>query len=291
MIYSNTHRNLAATIAFWFAFAPTLPLFAQNEVTGVPAQKKKGADTSESTPSVTLGQENGKGVSKQTHKKKKVGIDKKSLKSETKVVEDKISYPQLVIGPGDILYITVYGENGGSASSVLNGGGQLTTDYQVNSDGTIEYPFLGEVHVIGLTPVQTSEKIARLLRKPRKVSVLVKESNTYWVSILGNVGKPGKYQIKGAPTLLSALAEAGGPLPGSDLGGTLLIHDNMRAKINLSEVLQGEGVMKRQPYLYPGDTVMVQKSGWPDLGEMAIVASILASATVLAVELNNLHHP
>jgi protein involved in polysaccharide export with SLBB domain len=197
------------------------------------------------------------------------------------------TYPQLVIGPGDILFITVYGETGGGITA--GGGSQLTTDYQVDSNGVITYPFLGEVHLAGLTPAEASEKIAKLLLKPRKVSVLVKESNTFWVSILGNVGKPGKYQIKGAPTLLSALAEAGGPLPGSDLGGTILIHDNFKAKINLGDLLQGEGDMKLQPYLYPGDTVMVPKSGWPDLGELAIVASILTSGVVVAVEINSLH--
>jgi hypothetical protein len=40
--------------------------------------------------------------------------------------------------------------------------------------------------------------------------------------------------------------------------------------------------------LYPGDVLVVPKSGLPSMGEMAIVASILASVAVMAVELNDL---
>ncbi|GEM_PF-3180452 len=208
----------------------------------------------------------------------------------TTVVIGETQYPQLVIGSGDILYITVYGETGGSmesADNVLNGGSPLMTDYQVDSDGTITYPFLGAVQIAGLTPAKASEKIAQLLHKPRRVSVLVKESNTFWVSILGNVGKPGKYQIKGNPTLLSALAEAGGPLPDTDMGGAILIHNNIKARVNLAEYLQGTGSFSPEPFLYPGDALMVRKSDWPSIGDFAILASILASVAVVTVELRH----
>ncbi len=46
--------------------------------------------------------------------------------------------------------------------------------------------------------------------------------------------------------------------------------------------------MASEPYLYPGDVLTVSKSGLPSLGEIAIVASILASAAVITVELTNL---
>lgn len=219
--------------------------------------------------------------------------------SDSGVSQIAKDYPVLLIGPGDLLFITVYGENGSASSGAGGVGGaemsmgvdtQLPTDYQVDSNGVITFPFLGNVKLAGLTPAQASSKLARLLDKPRKVSVLVKESNTYWVSILGNVAKPGKYQIKGTPNLLSALAEAGGPLPDTDMGGAILVHDNVKSRIQMDKYLQGTGPIGVQPYLYPGDTLMVQRSGWPSIGEIAIVASILASAAVVTVELSNLHH-
>lgn len=206
--------------------------------------------------------------------------------------KDENNYPQLVIGPGDMLLIQVYGENATALASTatLGGNNQLPTNYQVDSDGVIVFPFLGRVKLGGLTPVEASEKIAGLLSKPRKVTVLIQVSNTYWVSVLGNVSKPGKYQIMGRPTILSALADAGGPLPGSDLGGTILLHDAVKKKIDLNQYFSGEGNIGAEPYLYPGDTLMIQKSPWPDLGALAIVASILASGAIITVELSQLRH-
>jgi len=185
-------------------------------------------------------------------------------------------YPPLLIGPGDLLEIVVYGEE------------ELPIEYQVDSDGVIAYPYLGNVKLGGMSPASASEKVARLLGKARKVTVLIKESNTYWVSILGYVGKPGKYQIRGKPTLLSALAEAGGPMPGAKLGAAVLIHGGKKVVINLNHYLNGTGAIGQEPLLYPGDVLVVPKSGLPSMGDMAIVASILASVAVMAVELNDL---
>ncbi len=216
-------------------------------------------------------------------------VPKSKMNPDKESGEDS-SYPKLIIGPGDLLVIEVYGENGSVSAQGLNANNQLPTTYQVDSDGVIVFPFLGRVNLKGLTAAQASEKIARLLSKPRKVTVLIQVSNTFWVSIMGNVAKPDRYQIVGQPTLLSALAEAGGPLPGTDMGGAILIHDNFKRKIDLNKYLQGEGPMQPDPYLYPGDLLMVQKSPWPDLGTLAVVASILASGAIAAVEISSLRH-
>lgn len=201
------------------------------------------------------------------------------------------AYPKLVIGPGDLLTIFVYGENGlvgaGGSAGALD---QLPTDYQVDSDGIIVFPFLGRVKLLGLTPVEASEKIAGLLSKPRKVSVLIKYSSAFWVSVLGDVAKPGKFQITGRPTLLSALADAGGPMPDADMGGAILLHNQVKTKVDLNKYLKDTDQKLEDPYLYPGDMLLVQKSGWPSTSDWAIIASILASGAIIAVEISNLHH-
>ncbi|HVZ80644.1 MAG TPA: polysaccharide biosynthesis/export family protein [bacterium] len=198
-------------------------------------------------------------------------------------------YPKLVIGPGDILGIQVYGESGVISSGGSIAGGvisQLPTEYQVDTDGQIVFPFIGRLLLTGLTPSEASEKIARLLSKPRKVTVLIKESSTYWVSVLGNVARPGRFQIAGRPTLLSALSLAGGPLPDADMGGAILIHAGTKSKLNLDHYLRDTGATMTDPYLYPGDVLEVPKSGWPTIGEWAIIASILASTAVIVTNLN-----
>ncbi len=86
----------------------------------------------------------------------------------------------------------------------------------------------------------------------RKVTVLIRQSNTFWVSVLGDVAKPGKYQILGKPTLLSVLAEAGGPMPDSDMGGAILIHDMVKRKVNLDKYLVDTNSQETDPCLVPG---------------------------------------
>ncbi|MGH7740044.1 MAG: polysaccharide biosynthesis/export family protein, partial [bacterium] len=59
------------------------------------------------------------------------------------------AYPKMTIGPGDLLDIQVYGENGGPLSTVESGDSALPVEYQVDSDGIIVYPFLGRVKLQG----------------------------------------------------------------------------------------------------------------------------------------------
>ena len=261
---SNAYRLTAVVTAFFFIAGSTSPILAASP-TPVPAKN--------------VGKTAKAGHTKTAHKKKK---------EEDKIGSD--DYPTLRIGIGDVLNIQVYGESGfvgsgGGTSGVVS---QLPTEYQVDSEGLIVFPFLGRVRMAGMTPAEASEKIARLLSKPRKVTVLIKDSNTYYVSVLGNVSRPGKYQILGKPTLLSALSLAGGPLPDTDMGGTILIHDKVKTRVNLDRYLKDTGVEVKDPYLYPGDVLMIQRSSWPTIGEWAIVASILASLAVVTVDLSNL---
>jgi protein involved in polysaccharide export with SLBB domain len=281
-------------MAAWMCLFPLAP-FAQAEGSGPQARGEHVESVGTHASSATdikdkkvLGAADKTSVKTSENKKSKTA-EAGAPEAETAIPEEN-NYPKLVIGPGDLLSIHVYGEStGASGNSAMSAVGTLPTQYQVDSEGLIVFPFLDRVRMAGLTPAEASEKLARLLSKPRKVTVLIQESNTFWVSVMGNVGKPGKYQIRGRPTLLSALAEAGGPLPNSDMGGAMLMHKNNKVRVNLDEFLRGEGLTKPEPYLYPGDVLMVQKSSWPTLGEVAIITSILASAVVITVQLDRLN--
>lgn len=187
-------------------------------------------------------------------------------------------YPPILIGPGDFLTINVYGET------------QLATDYQVDADGTIPFPYLGAVKLAGLTPIEASKKLADDLSKPKKVSVLIKESNTYWISVIGQVTKPGKYQIKGKPTLLSTLSDGGGPTSDADLKNAMIIHQNMRSPVDLTKYIRGQGPMQDQPYLYPGDVLVVPKTGWPSSGDDFLgLAGAVGGLVIIGLEIHELH--
>ena len=106
------------------------------------------------------------------------------------------------VGPGDVLDVIVYGED------------DLTRLVTIQHGGEISFPLIGEVQVEGLTLKETRQQITELLAKDYlvdpQVSVKVKEYLSQWVTLVGEIARPGKYYLTGPKTLLDLLTEAGG---------------------------------------------------------------------------------
>jgi len=89
-------------------------------------------------------------------------------------------------------------------------GSQTIAGYLVDSQGNIELPIIGKVHVAGLTTEQSRElirdKASEFYKKP---SVNIRFAN-FKITILGEVNKPGTYVISNEKVnLLDALGQAG----------------------------------------------------------------------------------
>lgn len=92
---------------------------------------------------------------------------------------------------------------------------ELTFDeISVNSAGTFNYPFVGEVTAEGKTPIELSRELeaglgTRYIRNPQVV-VGVVSSAAQRVTVDGMVNSPGVYEIAGTSSLLEAIARAKG---------------------------------------------------------------------------------
>ena len=112
------------------------------------------------------------------------------------------------LGPGDVVRITVYQSP------------DLSLETRIGEAGTISYPLLGSVRLGGLGVTQAERAIADGLRsgnflKQPQVSLLVVQVRGSQVSVLGQVGRPGRYPVETADMRLSdLLATAGGIAPG-----------------------------------------------------------------------------
>ena len=111
---------------------------------------------------------------------------------------------EYVLGPGDILHITVFQSP------------DLTTDTRVSEVGTLSFPLIGSVPVGGLSLSQGEKKIADMLReggfvqKPQ-VNILPMQIRSSQVAVLGQVNRPGRYPLETVNMHLSdMLAAAGG---------------------------------------------------------------------------------
>ena len=112
------------------------------------------------------------------------------------------SAQEYVIGPRDVLQITVWGQ------------ADLSKDYPVDQDGLVPFPLLGRVPTAGLTTSALASRLTELLGKDYlvnpQVSVSVKEYLSQKVHVLGEAEKPGLFYLTGPTTLLEILSRAGG---------------------------------------------------------------------------------
>ena len=106
-----------------------------------------------------------------------------------------------VIGAEDLLQVSIWKNEA------------MSRTLPVRPDGKISLPLLHDIQAAGLTPLQLRDKIAAALGEfmPNpEVSVTVMQVNSYRISVLGEVQKPGVLQLKAPTTVLEALALAGG---------------------------------------------------------------------------------
>jgi polysaccharide export outer membrane protein len=120
--------------------------------------------------------------------------------------------PEYQLGPGDTIRIQVFQNP------------DLTLETRVTENGIITFPLVGAAKVGGLSIAAAEQRIARALQsggfiKQPQVNILLLQSRGNQVSVLGQVGKPGRYPLETSNTRLSEmLAIAGGiGLGGADV--------------------------------------------------------------------------
>jgi len=163
------------------------------------------------------------------------------------------------IGVGNVINIVVYEHE------------ELTKQVTVSQDGTIDFPFVEDLPVAGITLEQLREVItARLSRytggRPL-VMVNFAEAYTIRVAVLGFVRTPGVYEVPVGSTIQGALSMAGGALP--------------RAELERVKVVRGEGDEKQerlvdlQDFLERGEVDFVVQDK-----DVVIVPGTLGATTV-----------
>jgi polysaccharide export outer membrane protein len=111
--------------------------------------------------------------------------------------------PLLPLGAGDVVNVQVYGRP------------ELGTTTYIAEDGSITVPLAGTIPVKGLSPTTAATKIAaaykagQILKNPQ-VSVMVTQSRSQLVSVLGEVRTPGRFPVDAGTNVLDLLAQAGG---------------------------------------------------------------------------------
>jgi polysaccharide export outer membrane protein len=156
------------------------------------------------------------------------------------------------IGPEDILQVFVWKND------------TLSRVVPVRPDGHISLPLLGDVLAAGSTPVQLrdalTQRYAEYMPAP-EVSVIVVEVRSFKVSVIGEVLRPGRFDLKSNTSALDAIALAGGFSPFASRTRVVILRPDgkngmTRIPFNYNRVVASGGEAENL-WLKPGDIVLV----------------------------------
>ena len=179
-----------------------------------------------------------------------------------------------VLGPGDEIILSIWGET------------KLSLQLQVNRDGSLIVPEVGPIGVIGFTVQQLRE---RMLHRMTSVYSSLKNGGpgassfldislgklrTIQVFVLGEVEKPGGYSLSSLSTALHALYLSGGPT----INGSLRTIDIIRNGKNINEMDFYDYALRadrsKDIHLQDGDIVFIKPVGL----RVGIVGNVLRPA-------------
>ena len=160
--------------------------------------------------------------------------------------------PDYVLGPGDNLIVNMWGGQSNRLSRI------------VDRQGQIDLPEAGTVMIDAMTISQAQVAIQKALNiqfQGEHVEISLGRLRTVRVYVVGDVQRPGAYDVSSLSTPLSALYAAGGPTN----RGSLRILRQYRGKdlvrqFDLYDFLL-RGVRSNDERLLPGDTILVPPSG------------------------------
>lgn len=149
------------------------------------------------------------------------------------------------VGVGDVLTVSVYKNL------------DLSGDFTVAPDGTLNLPLVGSLPVAGMTDVGIAGQLRRILEDflvEPQVSVTVKTYQSQWVYVAGSVSRASRIPLTPSMTLKDVLSEAGVALaPGQQVVLSRTGSDEESLVLDSTALDSG-----RSPALRDGDVLTVQ---------------------------------
>ncbi|MFN7949222.1 MAG: polysaccharide biosynthesis/export family protein [Blastocatellia bacterium] len=160
-------------------------------------------------------------------------------------------FKTLRFGPQDVVSVLVFNHE---KYSMLN--------VTIPPDGRLNYPLIGQVVMVGRTAEDVQKEIADKLSEyiiEPKVTVQIVQSRSLKYMVIGDVNKPGVFEMNRRMSLMEAIAEAGDITRYGDRSKVSVLRMQTDGSIrpypvNLKEMQSGRGASF---FLTPGDVVVV----------------------------------
>jgi protein involved in polysaccharide export with SLBB domain len=157
-----------------------------------------------------------------------------------------------VVGPGDTVQVQLFGKEPAEYTLV------------VTREGTLQFPELGPVSVVGLTFPEMKQVLEDRIEEQmigRKVTITMGALRSIRVFILGDANRPGSYTVSALSTMTNALFVSGGIKPiGSLRNIQLKRQGKVVTRLDLYDLLL-HGDTSADARLQPGDVIFIPPVG------------------------------
>jgi len=158
------------------------------------------------------------------------------------------------VGPGDLVEVVIVGED------------KLPHDYEIQPDGTLDFPYTPGIKAAGLEPREIAKALAAKLVETKflvapQVQVKVKQFNSKKIQIIGQIAKPGPLPYQDGMTLVQAISAAGWFTPLADTNHIQLIRVTRDGK-SVNGVVSVDAITdnaRPDVKLQQGDTIKVDQ--------------------------------
>ena len=198
------------------------------------------------------------------------------------------------VQPGDILYIRIASldEKFAAYFNTINIGSTNTSNssmylngYNVDAEGYIDLPIVGRVQVKDHTVSEIQEIVQSSMNEYLKETVVYVKLGSFNLTILGEVAKPGQYQVYQSDiNIFQAIALAGNATDFANKSKIKIIHQTpkgsqiVRININDADVLSSPHY-----YLKPNDIVYVEPLKSKQYGFTTVPYGTIFSALSLII--------
>jgi len=173
------------------------------------------------------------------------------LNSVADIMQTLHSEEKFIIGHGDRLRVAVWGQQ------------DLDVEVTVQPDGEISLPLVEDVQAAGLTVdalrKDLQERYHEFILEPT-VSIIVREIRSLKIYVMGEVNKPGEYDLLSYTDVLQAITKAGGFTIYAKKSKIEIIRtfggQKIKTRFNYNQVLRGKNLQQNIP-LKPGDVIIV----------------------------------
>lgn len=148
---------------------------------------------------------------------------------------------------------------------------EIVRDVRVRPDGKVSIDLVGDVQAAGRTPLEIAESIQREISRYKRdavVNVSVESSTSRFVTIYGEVGRPGVFALDTETRITEAIGRAGGARPFAKLGGVRIIRPTGQTaevvEVRLDDIQDGD--LSTNFVVQDGDLIVVPPTALARIG-------------------------